>query len=424
MNKFGIMQISENLLRVIFMLSTIVAVTDCCSSRLLLLKEHTLQIVQQQQRLHNIKSADYDYNNEDYDQLQQQQHHQQQLEQQQQQQQQRIPQYVEIVNSELEFNKNYTDEHTRSSDDDNEEKSTETQIFGETIQLGNFGSDSFESLLGIFDAAAFETTTAATTPRTTTTMATSTVTAATMTTTTANVESTTTTTAETAETASTETTTIVRTTAEESTTLMAEEGTSTHSDSTSTIIVSVETVMEPSSTMPTTATAATTAASSLADGVESVMNELKSVRDLLSLPCSGQFLTEFCLNRGRCFRYPIGNDTIHSCICADGYIGERCESKSMNGSFVPSIAGARKQKILMARIVFSFPMLVALSVIYIMIGAAVVFKRPATPPPTAYISAKERFELLLPDDDAGEFIMMNSYPIAAGAAATYSAYAD
>ncbi|XP_036321738.1 protein gurken isoform X2 [Rhagoletis pomonella] len=401
MNKFGIMQISENLLRVIFMLSTIVAVTDCCSSRLLLLKEHTLQIVQQQQRLHNIKSADYDYNNEDYDQLQQQQHHQQQLEQQQQQQQQRIPQYVEIVNSELEFNKNYTDEHTRSSDDDNEEKSTETQIF-----------------------AAFETTTAATTPRTTTTMATSTVTAATMTTTTANVESTTTTTAETAETASTETTTIVRTTAEESTTLMAEEGTSTHSDSTSTIIVSVETVMEPSSTMPTTATAATTAASSLADGVESVMNELKSVRDLLSLPCSGQFLTEFCLNRGRCFRYPIGNDTIHSCICADGYIGERCESKSMNGSFVPSIAGARKQKILMARIVFSFPMLVALSVIYIMIGAAVVFKRPATPPPTAYISAKERFELLLPDDDAGEFIMMNSYPIAAGAAATYSAYAD
>ncbi|EDV44735.2 uncharacterized protein Dana_GF20173 [Drosophila ananassae] len=34
--------------KVIFVLSTIVAVTDCCSSRILLLREHTLNIVQHQ----------------------------------------------------------------------------------------------------------------------------------------------------------------------------------------------------------------------------------------------------------------------------------------------------------------------------------------------------------------------------------------
>ncbi|XP_053959260.1 protein gurken [Anastrepha ludens] len=402
------MQISENLLRVIFMLSTIVAVTDCCSSRLLLLKEHTLQIVQQHRQHSNINSDEYDYDNDDYDQLQKQ--HQQQLEQ-QQQQQQKIPQYVDIANSELEFNKNYTDEHTRSRDN-NEEKSTDRQILGGAMELGNFGSDSFESLLGIFDAAAFETTTTATTTTAkTTTTATTEKTKLTPTTTTTTTR---------------DTTTLATTTAAMSTQRSStSKSLKSSSQSGSTLVVAALSG-ESSSTRTNTATAAAT---TRLGGMESVMNDLKTVRDLLKLPCSGQFNVEFCLNRGRCFRYPIGNETIHSCICADGYVGERCESKSMNGSYIPSIAGAnKKQKIRMARIVFSFPMLVALSVIYIMIGAAILFKRPSqlTPAPmpsSRALSTKEQFELFEADDDAGEFIMLNSYPIAARAA-SYSAYTD
>lgn len=55
------------------------------------------------------------------------------------------------------------------------------------------------------------------------------------------------------------------------------------------------------------------------------------MKDVLSFACTGHFLTDFCLNQGRCFRYPVGNQSFFSCECADGYVGERCESKSVRG---------------------------------------------------------------------------------------------
>ncbi|XP_013101035.1 protein gurken [Stomoxys calcitrans] len=99
------------------------------------------------------------------------------------------------------------------------------------------------------------------------------------------------------------------------------------------------------------------------------------MRDVLSFACTGQFLTEFCLNGGRCFRYPVGNHSFFSCECADGYVGERCESKSVNGVIVPTPGlDAKPPKILTARVVFSFPMLIFLSVTYLFFGMAIVFK--------------------------------------------------
>ncbi|TMW48554.1 hypothetical protein DOY81_006366, partial [Sarcophaga bullata] len=102
----------------------------------------------------------------------------------------------------------------------------------------------------------------------------------------------------------------------------------------------------------------------------------QSIMDnVLSFACTGQFLTDFCLNGGRCFRVPMGNQSLFSCECADGYVGERCESKSVNGVFVPTSAlDNRKPKILTARIVFSFPMLIFLTIVYLFFGMAIVFK--------------------------------------------------
>ncbi|KNC29771.1 Protein gurken [Lucilia cuprina] len=107
----------------------------------------------------------------------------------------------------------------------------------------------------------------------------------------------------------------------------------------------------------------------LIDFYQSIMD------NVLSFACTGQFLTDFCLNGGRCFRVPMGNQSLFSCECADGYVGERCESKSVNGVFVPSSAlDQRKPKILTARVVFSFPMLIFLTVIYLFFGMLIVFK--------------------------------------------------
>ena len=65
-----------------------------------------------------------------------------------------------------------------------------------------------------------------------------------------------------------------------------------------------------------------------------LMDIYQSIMDnVLSFACTGQFLTDFCLNGGRCFRVPMGNQSLFSCECADGYVGERCESKSVNGEY-------------------------------------------------------------------------------------------
>lgn len=112
----------------------------------------------------------------------------------------------------------------------------------------------------------------------------------------------------------------------------------------------------------------------------------KIMRDVLSYECLGNFLTDFCLNGGRCFRYPIANHSFYSCECADGYVGERCESKTIiNELHMPASITLAKHglpaqpKILMARVVFTFPALIVLSMIYIVIAVVFVIQRPKKP---------------------------------------------
>uniref|UniRef100_A0A1A9W0C4 EGF-like domain-containing protein n=1 Tax=Glossina brevipalpis TaxID=37001 RepID=A0A1A9W0C4_9MUSC len=100
--------------------------------------------------------------------------------------------------------------------------------------------------------------------------------------------------------------------------------------------------------------------------------------DVLSAPCTGEYSTDYCLNKGNCFIHLVG---LFYCKCADGYVGERCESKYVYvdgggkiGEYESPKLSKQKPKILTARVVFSFPMLIILTIIYVLVGMSVVLK--------------------------------------------------
>ncbi|XP_073822559.1 gurken [Musca autumnalis] len=260
------MQIPNNLLRIIFMLSTIVAVTDCCSSRILFLREQTFNIIQQ----HKMQQ---------YQQQQQQgnDHHQQVNE--------KYEQHVHsgtALSSENIFNKN----HTNVNSDDDESPSGDEQSANDGL-----GKE-----------------------------------------------------------------------------------TSAHLDRPPPI--SKDDAVQPTKGSSDTSVLPTTKENIREKPAYGIFDLYYNImRDVLSIPCTGQILTEFCLNGGRCFSYPIGNHTFPSCECADGYEGERCEWKTVNGVVVAtSTLDSDQPKIRTARVIFSFPMLIFLTITYLFFGMAIVFK--------------------------------------------------
>lgn len=55
--------------------------------------------------------------------------------------------------------------------------------------------------------------------------------------------------------------------------------------------------------------------------------------DLWRSDCVPDLGSVYCLNGGSCFSYTIGNYTMPSCVCADGFMGERCDHKYTNRSY-------------------------------------------------------------------------------------------
>ncbi|XP_075149120.1 gurken [Haematobia irritans] len=257
------MQIPKNLLRIIFMLSTIVAVTDCCSSRILFLKEQTFNIIQQHKMQQYQQSDDHPKPMSE-----------------------KFEQHVFNSNtgsSDKIFTKNHTNVNV---DDESSSGDEQTNADGSSTGENSAHLDRPPPAVGIFN--------------------------------------------------------------EESQQNPSEQ------------FITDPAVRE-----------------QLSDNKGYQLFDIyyTIMRDVLSFSCTGQFLTEFCLNGGRCFRYPVGNHSFFSCECADGYVGERCESKSVNGVFVPtSTLDIKQPKILTARVVFSFPMLIFLTVTYLFFGMAIVFK--------------------------------------------------
>ncbi|XP_067008254.1 protein spitz isoform X3 [Anabrus simplex] len=52
--------------------------------------------------------------------------------------------------------------------------------------------------------------------------------------------------------------------------------------------------------------------------------------------CPPAYANWYCLNGATCFTVNIGESLLYNCECADGYMGQRCEFKDLDGSYLPS----------------------------------------------------------------------------------------
>ncbi|XP_049818704.1 protein spitz isoform X2 [Aethina tumida] len=52
--------------------------------------------------------------------------------------------------------------------------------------------------------------------------------------------------------------------------------------------------------------------------------------------CPPNYAAWYCLNDAKCFTVKIGNTLLYNCECAEGYMGQRCEYKDLDGSYLPS----------------------------------------------------------------------------------------
>lgn len=52
--------------------------------------------------------------------------------------------------------------------------------------------------------------------------------------------------------------------------------------------------------------------------------------------CPEAYAKWYCLNGATCFSVRIGASILYNCECADGYMGQRCEFKDLDGSYLPN----------------------------------------------------------------------------------------
>ncbi|XP_028967300.1 protein spitz-like [Galendromus occidentalis] len=51
-------------------------------------------------------------------------------------------------------------------------------------------------------------------------------------------------------------------------------------------------------------------------------------------PCPEAYAKWYCLNGAHCFSVKIGESVLYNCECADGYMGQRCEFKDLDGTYI------------------------------------------------------------------------------------------
>ncbi|BES94951.1 EGF [Nesidiocoris tenuis] len=81
---------------------------------------------------------------------------------------------------------------------------------------------------------------------------------------------------------------------------------------------------------PTTTTTTTTATSTTARVSTARPNVTYN-----TYPCEPGYDTSLCLNGGTCFIVKVTDTGLYNCMCADGFVGQRCEYKNLDGSYMP-----------------------------------------------------------------------------------------
>ncbi|KAH8400560.1 hypothetical protein KR222_006811, partial [Zaprionus bogoriensis] len=173
------------------------------------------------------------------------------------------------------------------------------------------------------------------------------------------------------------TTTTTRTTSASTATTTTATGEPPPDDSTErmTTEVAASTTTTATTTTTTAATTTSTTTTSTPTPTGSRTSAKPNASDELSfkLPCDDMYTLNFCLNGGNCYRWAMSNSFSY-CVCPDGYVGERCDSKTEDGVYVPIRPTALEPQLKTAHVVFSFPMLVLLSSIYVLFGAVFMFR--------------------------------------------------
>ncbi|KAH8353420.1 hypothetical protein KR084_010828 [Drosophila pseudotakahashii] len=267
------------ILKVIFVLSTIVSVTDCCSSRILLLREHTLKIVQHQHsHMHE---------------------HAHELQQQIQETAVELLNRLELQRKQLENSDQEAESEQLHPETDPKPETATQQPVVDDSEAGDPDEDTDTDFLGSSTAAWL--------------------------------------------------------TIGSSTPIAASETVTTPQ----TVTHTGEPPPDQSSTSPPETSTPST---------------VDRETEIQMLPCSEAYNSSFCLNGGHCFQHPMVNNTVfHSCLCVNDYDGERCAYKSWNGDYVYTPTPVQR-KVRMAQIVFSFPVLIMLSSLYVLFAAVFMLR--------------------------------------------------
>jgi len=86
--------------------------------------------------------------------------------------------------------------------------------------------------------------------------------------------------------------------------------------------------------------------------------------------CPPAYAAWYCLNGATCFTVKIADSILYNCECADGYMGQRCEFKDLDGTYLPTRERLLMGMGLMGRTGSKF--VPVFSAVFIIIVAAVI----------------------------------------------------
>lgn len=100
--------------------------------------------------------------------------------------------------------------------------------------------------------------------------------------------------------------------------------------------------------------------------------------------CPPAYAAWYCLNGATCFTVKIAESLMYSCECSDGYMGNRCEFKDLDGSYLP----VRQRVVLERASIASGASIAVILVVVVCMAAYVHCQRrrgvkapPPSPPP-------------------------------------------